>query len=187
MAQRKPNHADAELVLKLYDLRREPLMRESRKTILNWMPSSFDDVRELLAFDHPDNAAWRQVSSYFEYAFGFAKHGIVPPDFLAEYNGEGILLYAKMEPFLDEFRAATAPTAFQNTEWVISRSAWAKARLELFRKRLAAYRDQQAKDDKTKSRKATAKRTARRKTAAKKAATRRSAKKRKTSVRRSGR
>jgi hypothetical protein len=142
---RKPNHADAELVLKLYDLRREALMRESRKTLLRWVPRSFEEVRAIADLQHPDNAAWRQVSSYFEYAFGFARHGIVPPDFLAEYNGEGLLLFAKIEPFLAQFRAEVAPTAFGNTEWVVQHSAWARGRLELLRARLAGMQPGAAK------------------------------------------
>jgi len=144
MPNRKPNHADAELVLKLYDLRREPVMRESRKAMLRFMPKSFEDVQALMSFEHPDNAAWRQVSSYFEYAFGFARHGIVPADFIAEYNGEGFLLYAKIEPFLAEYRAATSPSAFGNAEWVVKHSSWARKRLELFRARLAAMRGEAA-------------------------------------------
>jgi hypothetical protein len=137
MANRKPNHADAELMLKLYDLRREPVMRAARKAILGWTPKSVDDVRAISSFDHPNNEAWRQVSSYFEYAFGFARHGIVPADFLAEYNGEGLLLFAKVEPFLKEYRAATSASAFGNAEWVTTHSKWAKRRLDLFRARLA--------------------------------------------------
>ena len=135
-----PTHADADLVLKLYDLRREPLMRASRATILRWIPLSFEDVRELMKLEHPDNAAWRQVSSYFEYAFGFARHGIVPPDFLAEYNAEGLLLYAKLEPFLPQLRAEVSATAFGNAEWVVEHSPWARERLVLLRKRLEGMR-----------------------------------------------
>lgn len=140
MTNRPPTHADADLVLKLYDLRREAVMRASRKTLLGWVPTSFEDVRALTNLEHPDNAAWRQVSSFYEYAFGFARHGIVPPDFLAEYNGEGLLLYAKIEPFLAQFRAELAPTAFLNAEWVVHNSAWARERLVLLRARVAKSR-----------------------------------------------
>ena len=140
MTNRPPNHADADLVLKLYDLRREAVLRASRKTLLAWVPLAFEDLRALTNLEHPDNAAWRQVSSYYEYAFGFARHGIVPPDFLAEYNGEGLLLFAKIEPFLAQFRAEIAPTAFLNAEWVVHNSAWARERLVLFRARVAKSR-----------------------------------------------
>ena len=136
MAKNKPTHADAHLVLELYDLRREAVMRESRKTIVSWTPRSFDDVKAITEFSHPSNAAWRQVSSYFEMAFGFARHGIVPADFLAEYTGEGLLLYAKIEPHLKRFRKEIAPTAFTNAEWVAKKSVFARERLKLLRKRV---------------------------------------------------
>jgi dTDP-4-amino-4,6-dideoxygalactose transaminase len=144
MAKKKPNHADAELVLRLYDLRREPVMRESRKTIAAWLPRSLDDVLAIAKLDDPRNAAWRQVSSYFEMAYGFARHGIVPPDFLAENTGEGLLLYAKLQPYLKAFRKHLAPTAFRNAEWLVRKSSSARERVKLFEKRIAAQLAAQA-------------------------------------------
>jgi len=139
-SKKKPTHADAQLVLQLYELRREPVMRESRKAIASWLPVDFAEVKAITEFSHPHNAAWRQVSSYFEMAFGFAKHGIVPVDFLAEYLGEGLLLYAKLEPHLRAFRKEIAPTAFRNAEWVVTKSEFAKERLKLLRKRIESMR-----------------------------------------------
>ena len=138
MSKHKPSHADAHLVLELYDLRREAVMRESRKTMVAWVPRSFDDVKAITEFSHPSNAAWRQVSSYFEMAFGFARHGIVPPDFLAEWTGEGLLLYAKLEPHLKRFRKEISPTAFTNAEWLVKKSPFARERLKLLKKRVEA-------------------------------------------------
>ena len=117
-----PDHHDAELVLKLYDLRRESVMRASRNAMVKFAPRSYDDVAALLRPDHPDNAAWRQVSSYFEMAYGFARHGIVHPDFLAENTGEGMLLFAKLHPYLAELRRDTAPTALMTAEWLVEPS-----------------------------------------------------------------
>ena len=140
MAKKQPSHSDAELILRLYDLRREAVMRESRKTIAGWDPKSFEDVVGITRLDDPRNAAWRQVSSYFEMAFGFARHGIVPADFLAENTGEGLLLFAKIEPHLKAFRKQVSPTAFRNAEWLVRKSSVAQERLKLFQKRLAALR-----------------------------------------------
>ena len=136
MTKKKATHADADLILKLYDLRREAVMRASRMAIVAWKPSSIDDVKALMQMDHPDNAAWRQVSSYFEMAWGFGRHGIIDADLLAENTGEGLLLYAKIEPFLKALRKEVSPTMFKNGEWLVSKSKSAAARLELFRKRL---------------------------------------------------
>jgi hypothetical protein len=145
MDPRPPNHADAQLVLKLYDLRREAVLRASRKTLMTWVPASYEELLALTKLDHPDNAAWRQVTSFYEYAFGLARHGIVPPDFLAEYNGEGLLLFAKVEPFLARLRAELAPTAFHNSEWIVQNSAWARERLALLRARIETMRAAAAK------------------------------------------
>jgi hypothetical protein len=64
MSKDKPDHHDAELVLKLYDLRREPVMRASRDAMLGkFWPKSYEDFVAVTKFDHPLNAAFRQVSS----------------------------------------------------------------------------------------------------------------------------
>lgn len=133
----KPDHHDAELVLKLYDLRREAVMRQSREAMRTFLPRRFEDVAAVAAPDHPQNAAWRQVTSYFEMAYGFARHGIADPDFLAENTGEGLFLFAKVHPHLARFRAEYSPLAFQNTEWLLQNSASARQRFELFQGRVA--------------------------------------------------
>ncbi|MSR61360.1 MAG: hypothetical protein EXS08_02775 [Planctomycetes bacterium] len=138
MAKKNPSHADAHLILELYDLRREAVMRESRKTIGAWFPKDFADVVAITKGDDPKNAAWRQVSSYFEMAYGFARHGIVPADFLVENAGEGLFLYAKIEPHLRAFRKQFSPTAFKNSEWLVKKSPVAQERMKLWRKRIAA-------------------------------------------------
>ncbi|MGE3174898.1 MAG: hypothetical protein AB7O97_19885 [Planctomycetota bacterium] len=133
-----PDHHDADLVLKLYDLRRESVMRQSRDAIARFLPRSFEDVVALTKPEHPNNAAWRQVSSYFEMAYGFARHGVVNPDFLAENTGEGMLLFAKVEPHLERLRSEVAPTAFKNAEWLTQNSAVARQRLQMFQQRIRA-------------------------------------------------
>ena len=55
MSKKKPSHADPELILRLYDLRREAVMRESRRTITGWFPKSFEDV---LAITKADDQHW---------------------------------------------------------------------------------------------------------------------------------
>lgn len=114
-----PDHHDAELVLKLYELRREPVMRESRQQInRTFWPKSWDDVAAVMKPEHPLNAAFRQTSTYWEMVYGMAKHGVVHADFLMESCGEGMILLAKMRPYLDQYRQASTPRAFVNAEWV---------------------------------------------------------------------
>jgi hypothetical protein len=119
MPKETPDHHDAELLLKVYDLRREAVIRQSRHAILReFWPKSWDDVQAVLRPDHPLNAAYRQTGTYWEMVYSMVRHRIVHPAFWLENNGEGLFLYAKIELFLKELRAAGQPTAFRNAEWV---------------------------------------------------------------------
>jgi hypothetical protein len=138
MSKDKPDHHDAELVLKLYDLRREAVMRDSRNAINGkFWPKSYEDVLAITKPDSPMNAAFRQVSSYWEMVYGMAKHGIIHADFLIENNGEGLFLYAKIHPFLERFRKEnSSPTAFQNAEWISTQCAEGRRRFEMIQNRV---------------------------------------------------
>ena len=138
MSKDKPDHHDAELVLKLYDLRREAVMRDSRNAINGkFWPKSYEDVLAITKPDSPMNAAFRQVSSYWEMVYGMAKHGIIHADFLTENNGEGLFLYAKIHPFLERFRKEnSSPTAFQNAEWISTQCAEGRRRFEMIQNRV---------------------------------------------------
>ena len=114
-----PTVEQAQLVLKLYDLRRETVMRDSRNKLFAFWPKSFDEIKAVMSdMSSPLNTAYRQVTGYWEMAYSFAKHGVIDPAFLIESNGEGIFVYSKFEPFLKEIRENTSPTAFANTEWI---------------------------------------------------------------------
>jgi hypothetical protein len=132
-----PDHHDAELALRVYELRREPVMRESRSAInAKFWPKAFEDVQAIAKADHPLNAAYRQVGSFWEMVYGFAKHGIVSPDFWLESNGEGLLLFAKVAPHLERVRAEISPIAFRNAEWISRESAEGRRLLQLFTERV---------------------------------------------------
>lgn len=119
MIKDAPDHHDAELVLRLYELRREETMREARRYLATeFWPATQADLLAVTKPDHPGHTPFRQVSGYWEMAYGLARHGIVNPDYLAEYTGEGLYLLAKAYPWLAEFRAATSPASFRNAEWL---------------------------------------------------------------------
>ena len=101
-----PDHHDADLVLRLYDLRRESVLRESRSAVYaKFKPASADEATAVLKPDHPLNPALRQVVGYWEMVYGMVKWGILHPDFALENAGEGMEVYAKIEPFLGQIRA----------------------------------------------------------------------------------
>ena len=138
MAKQTPDHHDAELLIKVYDLRRETVMRESRRAILwDFWPQSWDDVQALLAGSHPLNAAYRQVASYWEMVYSFARHGIVHPEFWVENNGEGLFLFGKIDPYLAKLREASSPVAFRNAEWMARECSDGRAAYGRIQARLA--------------------------------------------------
>ena len=119
MPKTTPDHHDAQLLIEVYDLRREAVMRESRHAILReFWPKAWDGVEAILKPDHPLNAAYRQTATYWEMVYSMVRHGIVSPAFWLENNAEGLFLFVKVEPFLERLRAAGQPTAFRNAEWV---------------------------------------------------------------------
>ena len=134
-----PDHHDAELVLKLYELRREDVMRESRTLVISkFLPTSVEDVLAVTKSDHPLNAAFRQCTSYWEMTYAMARHGVMHADFMLESNGEGLLLYSRIEPWLDEYRAQVNPIGFRNAEWVAKETEMGRMIAERFRKRMQA-------------------------------------------------
>ena len=135
MSKHAPDHHDADLVLKLYDLRREPVMRESRDAInAEYWPKNADEATAILNPEHPLNRAYRQVSTYWEMVYGMGKHGIVHAEYLVENTGEGMFVYAKVEPFLAAMREASHPRVFQNAEWMANSGEVASAVMDRFRK-----------------------------------------------------
>lgn len=130
MLKDHPDHHDAELVIRLYELRREPTMRAARDAIYEqFTPKTYAELKDVTGNrKHPLNAAFRQVSAYWEMVYGMAKHGIVHADFLIENNGEGFFILAKVHPFLKELRADTSPAQFKNAEWAATQTDEGKVR-----------------------------------------------------------
>lgn len=132
-----PDHHDAEIILRLYDLRREAVIRESRAAVTRFRPSSAGEAVAVLKQEHPLNAAVRQVVGYWEMVYGMMKWGILHPDFALESTGEGMVLYAKMEPYIADVRALKTGVQFHNAEWVATQTDAGQKLMERLRPRYA--------------------------------------------------
>lgn len=138
--QHPPTHNDADIVLRLYELRREPVLRDARKEMIaKFWPASFDELLAYIRGDHPMNAAYRQTTTYWELAFSMARYGIVNPEFLMESSGEGLLLFARVQPFLEPLRQAYSPRAFRNAEWIATNSETGQQIFAVMQKRVADH------------------------------------------------
>ncbi|MCI0651349.1 MAG: hypothetical protein L0Z55_05655 [Planctomycetes bacterium] len=137
VATGRPSFQDADLIIRLYELRREAVMRESRNAIGGkFWPRNYEEFFAITKPEDPLNAAFRQVSSYWEMVYGMARHQIVHPEYLVENSTEGFFLFAKVAPYLERFRKDTSPYAFQHAEWVVTQTAEGRRRFELVQARV---------------------------------------------------
>ena len=103
---RRPDYHDADLLLTLYDLRREPEMRKARDwCTLEFRPSSAEDVLKILREPGTDYYRWlRQFTSYYEMVASLVHRGVLDRDLLEDSVHEYLGFYAMFKPFLRELR-----------------------------------------------------------------------------------
>jgi hypothetical protein len=146
---KKPTSADAQLLLQLYDLRREAEMRKAR----SWwggefFPQSADDYLKVMWAPKAAENAWlRQVPSYWSMAAAFVLHGVLNEELFLQpaFSGEMFLIFAKVYPFLKELREKlNDPHAFANIEKLVTRTKWGRERLQMMIKRVEMIRQKRA-------------------------------------------
>jgi hypothetical protein len=109
----------ADLILKLYDLRREKKMREARNWIFSYNPTSADEYFQTM-MDPEVGGYLRMVTSYWDMAAALVNHGAIDADMFNETAGEHIMVFAKIEPILGQLREKfQSPTVFQHLERLI--------------------------------------------------------------------
>ena len=141
--------ADAEIILRLYELRRETVMRQARA----WMTGEFwpNTAEEFFAVAlnpaDPHNAHFRQVTTYWEMAAAMVLHGAVSADLFVDCNGEGFFILAKVAHILDAIRERM-PYFMNKTSEMVNRFAAAAARYEIALKNVQGRRQalQQSKE-----------------------------------------
>jgi len=137
---------DANLILKLYDLRREAVMRDARNWFFTFNPTTAQDVVEVMMGEHSGHL--RMVISYWDMAASFVNHGALDETMFNEANGEHLFVYSKMQPVMEELRTMFGnPDFLKNLEGVVKRIPNIDAKLETMRERmktLAAMREQRA-------------------------------------------
>ena len=90
---------DANLILKLYDLRREPVMREARNWFFSFNPTSTAEYMEAMMGEHSGHL--RMVISYWDMAASLVNNGAIDEQMFNDANGEQLFIFAKIEPILE--------------------------------------------------------------------------------------
>lgn len=120
----------AELILKLYDLRREPKMREARSWFISFFPESFDDLMRAV-IDSNTSANYRMVTTYWDMAASFVNRGAIDEAMFLDSASEAWVIFAKVQPFLAEYREKVKPpTVLKNLEDLLMRQPDAQAYLD---------------------------------------------------------
>ncbi|HVF57461.1 MAG TPA: hypothetical protein VM934_15005 [Pyrinomonadaceae bacterium] len=98
---------EASLILRLYETRREKKFRKARLWYaVEFNPQSAQDIIDLMRSGHPQSAAYRMVTTYWEMAAAFVNAGAIDAQLFHAANTEHMVTFAKLEPFIDEVRAA---------------------------------------------------------------------------------
>lgn len=94
----------AELIMQLYDLRREATMRDARNWYVAFFPAAAADIMQAMV--HPKTSGYyRMVVSYWDMAASFVNRGAIDAGMFMETSGEALMVFAKIEPYIDEVRA----------------------------------------------------------------------------------
>ena len=131
-------HEDANLILRLYELRREEVMRKARSWFIGFSPESLEDFQKVFA-DPQKSAYFRMVATYWDMAAWLVNNGAIDEQMFNDANGEHIAIFSKLEPFLEEMRKqSNSPNQFKHLEQLVMRLPNAKERLAMTRERLKA-------------------------------------------------
>ena len=107
----------ANLILKLYELRRESVMREARNTFLMFDPRTVEDY--MAGMMGPQSAHIRMVVSYWEMAASFVVSGAIDAKMFEASAGEHVLVFGKIEGILPQLRQMMGnPGMLSNLEQV---------------------------------------------------------------------
>jgi hypothetical protein len=128
--------ADAELVLRLYELRREEILRKARRfLVFDFNPKTVEELRIVSRDTKSEhNPYWRQVLSFWEMAHSMVLRGAIDADLFLDSSVEGILIYAKFHHFHAETEKQSGNPFMGKTAELIAKYPAAQARYEVFLK-----------------------------------------------------
>jgi len=116
MANQQATYDDANLCLRLYELRREETMRKAR----NWFAAfSAKTPADFPAPGTPENAYLRMVTSYWDMAASFVTSGVLNEELFMQTNGELLFVWEKVRELVPQVRAQNKnPNYLKNLETV---------------------------------------------------------------------
>jgi len=131
---RKPTAADAELLMRLYEIRRDPELRRARQWFLTeFKATDWSEIKPgYLKFEEQDR--WfRMTTSYWEMVGAMVNRDVLHPELFFDHTGEDIVTWDRCKPWIAGARAAIRPTyLFQFERMVIAHQEYRKKTIAAF-------------------------------------------------------
>jgi len=138
---KKATAPDAQIIMQLYDLRSEPVMRKGRDFVIGqFVPSTYEEFQSVMnSFGSEQNAYARQVLTYWDMAAAMVLEGALHEGLFFKCNGELHFLFAKFGHYLPRLRKESGNAEFLiNFEKLATKSPEAKARIKRIQEMLKA-------------------------------------------------
>src|SRR5215469_7466495 len=137
---KKPNASDAQIIMQLYDLRREPVMRAARKYVVSeFWPQNYDEFKAVVTgYGTEPNAWFRQVLTYWNMVAAMVLQGSVSEDLFFATNNEPYFLWAKFGHYIPQARKDQIDPEFLSHLEKLTAKPQAKKRIKGLQERLAA-------------------------------------------------
>ncbi len=132
----KKGMEQAELILRLYELRRETVMREARSFVGGvFAPMSLEDLVEIVSKGGKETGFVLQVYGYWDMVCAFVLHGMLSEELVYDTCQEMYFQYAKIQPYVKGFRQKmNLPEWMRNMERVVEGSEKGRKRIAKMRK-----------------------------------------------------
>ena len=134
----------AQLILKLFEIRRDPVLREARQWFLSdFNPATWEECVEIVGGER--NSSFRMVVGYWDMAASLVTHGAIDPEMFRAANNEIVATFSKIQPFLDQLRTLRSNPNFSiHMETLVMGVPGAAELLELRRKQFRAAAEKRA-------------------------------------------
>ena len=117
---RKPTHADADLLLHLYEIRRDPELRRARQWFLTeFKPGAWSEIRARYLSHSEEDRWFRMTTSYWEMVGTLIAQGVLHQDLFFDHTGEDVVTWERCKSWIAEARADIRPTYLYRFERMV--------------------------------------------------------------------
>lgn len=126
---RKPTHADAQLLLQLYEMRREPELRRARQWFLTeFTPGGWAEIKSRYLTHSVEDRWFRMTISYWEMVGTLVNRGVLHDELFFDHTGEDVVTWARCEAWIVDARADIRPTYLYQFERMVKAHQTFRAR-----------------------------------------------------------